>query len=95
MFRDETPNPVKVSSKFLAIKNDHVCRANIASQLPPGTEPYSVVIPLVYDLKANQTTVAQKEANPVTNAGKLCAAVADVWPLSVFKQLMRDYEKVT
>jgi hypothetical protein len=49
--------------------NVTLSRANVSSLLPPGTEPYSVVIPLVYDLKANQTSVAQKETNPVINAG--------------------------
>lgn len=40
-----------------------IFRANV--HLPKGQEPMSVVVPLVYDINLNQTTVAQKEMTPV------------------------------
>ena len=49
----------------------HLTRANTAQFLQPGQEPLSVVVPIVYDIEHNNTTVAHnhKEMNPVVSAG--------------------------
>lgn len=57
------PGLLRLKDKMLLFL--HIIRANV--QLPPGVEPQSVVIPLVYDINLNSTTVAQKEMNPVVN----------------------------
>eukprot|EP00095_Tigriopus_kingsejongensis_P000362 snap_masked-scaffold319_size207808-processed-gene-0.2 protein:Tk00362 transcript:snap_masked-scaffold319_size207808-processed-gene-0.2-mRNA-1 annotation:"mediator of rna polymerase ii transcription subunit 14" len=57
------PGLLRLHEKMLLFL--HIIQANV--QLPPGQEPQSVVIPLVYDINMNQTTVAQKEMNPVVN----------------------------
>ena len=55
------PGILKLNDKMLLFL--HVTRTNV--QLPPGQEPMSVIIPLVYDVSTNRTTVAQKEMTPV------------------------------
>lgn len=67
------PGLLKSQEKMLLFIQ--LTRANISSLLPPGSEPCSVVIPIVYDLKANQTSVAQKETNPVINAAQQRLAI--------------------
>ncbi len=55
------PGLLKLKEKMLLFL--HIIRTNV--KLPPGQEPMSVVIPLVYDMLQNQTTVAQKVVTPV------------------------------
>lgn len=55
------PGLLRLKEKMLLFL--HIIRANVT--LPPDKEPQSVVIPLVYDITLNQTTVAQKEMNTV------------------------------
>ena len=57
------PGLLRLKDKMLLFL--HLTRANVT--LPPGQEPMSVVLPLVYDIAANTTTVAPKEPNLAMN----------------------------
>ena len=62
------PGLLRVRDKMLMFF--HLSRANISHLLPPGVEPLSVVVPIVYDIQQNQTNVAQKEMNQVISVAQ-------------------------
>ena len=62
------PGLLRVRDKMLMFF--HLTRANISHLLPPGVEPLSVVVPIVYDIQSNNTNVAQKEMNPVISVAQ-------------------------
>lgn len=62
------PGLLRANDKMLMFF--HLTRANISALLPPFVEPLSVVVPIVYDIDQNQTTVAQKEINPVISVAQ-------------------------